>query len=89
MGLATTISQKTLDAFGIARPGGAAAAPIAKTAKDQSEVVRVIQSDLDAYYQRKQDARFKTILDDMKKTDIVRPSPAMETRSPRTSAARD
>jgi hypothetical protein len=72
MGLATTISQKTLDAFGIARPGGATAAPIAKTAKDQSEVVRVIQSDLDAYYQRKQDARFKTILDDMKKTDIVK-----------------
>jgi hypothetical protein len=72
MSLATAISQKTLDAFGIARPAGAAAAPIAKTAKDQSEVVRVIQSDLDAYYQRKQDARFKTILDDMKKTDIVR-----------------
>jgi hypothetical protein len=48
------------------------AAPIAKTAKDQSEVVRVIESDLDAYYQRKQDGRFKTILDDMKKTEIVR-----------------
>jgi hypothetical protein len=72
MGLATTIGQKTLDAFGITRPGGAAAAPIAKTARDQSAVVRIIQSDLDAYYQRKQDARFKTILDDMKKTDIVR-----------------
>jgi hypothetical protein len=75
MGLATTISQKTLDAFGIARPAGPAAAPIAtiaKTAKSQSEVVSIIQSDLDAYYQRKQDARFKTILDDMKRTDIVR-----------------
>jgi hypothetical protein len=72
MGLATTISQKTLDSFGIQRAGGEAAQPIAKTAKDQSEVVRVIQSDLDAYYQRKQDGRFKTILDDMKKTEIVK-----------------
>jgi len=72
MGIATSISQKTLDSFGIQREGGEAARPIAKTAKDQSEVVRVIQSDLDAYYQRKQDSRFKTILDDMKKTEIVR-----------------
>jgi hypothetical protein len=32
----------------------------------------VIQSDLDAYFQRKQDARFKTTLDEMKKTNIVR-----------------
>ena len=72
MGLATTISQKTLDSFGIQRPGDDVAKPIAKTAKDQSEVVRVIQSDLDAYYQRKQDSRFKVILDDMKKTEIVR-----------------
>jgi hypothetical protein len=72
MSLASTISQKTLDSFGIQRDGGDAAKPIAKTAKDESEVVRVIQSDLDAYYQRKQDSRFKVILDDMKKTDIVR-----------------
>jgi hypothetical protein len=72
MGLATDISQKTLDSFGIQRPGGDAAVPLAKKAKDESEVVEVIQSDLDAYYQRKQDSRFKTILDDMKKTDIVK-----------------
>ena len=32
----------------------------------------MIQSDLDAYFQRKQDARFKAILDEMKKTEIVR-----------------
>jgi hypothetical protein len=31
----------------------------------------VIQSDLDAYYQRKQDARFKTTLDEMKSSRIV------------------
>ncbi len=72
MGIASNISQKTLDSFGIERAEVAAAKPIAKTAKDQSEVVRVIQSDLDAYFQRKQDARFKTILDQMKKTEVVR-----------------
>jgi hypothetical protein len=72
MGLATTISQKTLDAFGIAKPAGEVAVPIVKKTKDQAEVVRVIESDLDAYYQRKQDNRLKVILDDMKKTQIVR-----------------
>ena len=72
MGIATTISQKTLDSFGSRNRAGEAAAPIEKKAKDQSEVVETIQSDLDAYYQRKQDGRFKTILDEMKKTDIVR-----------------
>jgi hypothetical protein len=72
MSLATNISQKTLDSFGIQRPAGEAAVPIAKKAKDESAVVEIIQSDLDAYYQRKQDAHYKTILDEMKKTDIVR-----------------
>jgi hypothetical protein len=72
MGLAGTISQKTLGSFGIQQSAGDEAKPIEKTAKDQSEVVRVIESDLDAYYQRKQDSRFKVILDDMKKTEIVR-----------------
>ena len=72
MKLATTIDQKTLDAFGIQDAPVQEASYIAQKAKDQSEVVRVIQSDLDAYFQRKQDARFKTTLDEMKKTDIVR-----------------
>ena len=72
MGIASNISQKTLDSFGIERAEVTAAKPIAKTAKDQSEVVRVIQGDLEAYFQRKQDARFKTILDQMKKTEVVR-----------------
>ncbi|HEX8296172.1 MAG TPA: hypothetical protein VF593_07715 [Chthoniobacteraceae bacterium] len=72
MSIASNINQKTLDAFGIERAPVKAAEPIAKTAKDQSEVVRLIQSDLDAYFQRKQDARFKVILTEMKKTEIVR-----------------
>jgi hypothetical protein len=71
MNIANSINQKTLDAFGIERAPMKAAEPIAKHAKDQSEVVSVIQSDLDAYYQRKQDSHFKTILDEMKKTEVV------------------
>ena len=72
MKLASNINPKTLDAFGIENDPVKAAEAIAKQAKDQSEVVRVIQSDLDAYFERKQDARFKTTLDEMKKTEIVR-----------------
>jgi hypothetical protein len=70
--LAGNIDQKTLDAFGIGNAPVQEASYIAQNAKDQSEVVRVIQSDLDAYFQRKQDAHFKATLDEMKKTDIVR-----------------
>ncbi len=72
MTIATNISQQTLHAFGIEHDPGKAAEAIAKRARDQSEAVRVIQSDLDAYFQRKQDSRFKTILADMRKTEIVR-----------------
>ncbi len=72
MKIATTISTTTLDAFGIERQPVKAVEPIAKRARDESEVVRLIQSDLDAYFQRKQDSRFKSILDEMKKTEIVR-----------------
>jgi hypothetical protein len=72
MSLASNINQKTLDAFGIERAAPPAAKPIAETAKSQSELVGVLQSDLEAYFQRKQDSRYKGILDDMKKTSIVR-----------------
>ena len=72
MKIASNINEKTLNAFGIERMAPPEAKPIAIHAKDQSDVVRVIQSDLNAYFQRKQDAKFKTILDEMKKTEIVR-----------------
>jgi hypothetical protein len=72
MKLASNINQETLDAFGIENEPMKEAGPITKKEKDQSEVVRVIQSDLDAYFQRKQDTRFKETLDEMKKTEIVR-----------------
>jgi len=70
--VATTIDQKTLDAFGIESAPVPDAEAIAKQAKSQSEVVGLIESDLDAYYQRKQDARFKATLDEMKKSEVVR-----------------
>ncbi len=69
--IAGNIDKQTLDAFGIQDVPVQAASYIADDAKKQSDVVRVIESDLDAYFQRKQDARFKTTLDEMRKTDIV------------------
>ena len=69
--VANHIGTETLDAFGVDHGTVPAAPPIAKQAKDQSEVVRVIESDLDAYAQRKQDAHFKHVLDEMHKTEIV------------------
>jgi hypothetical protein len=72
MTIASTINQKTLDAFGLGNTPPKAGPPLATAAKEQSDFVQLIQSDLDAYFQRKQDSRFKTILDEMKKTEIVR-----------------
>ena len=72
MQVANHISTETLDAFGVDHATVKAAAPIAKQAKDQSEVVRTIQNDLDAYSQRKGDAHFKNVLGEMRKTEIVR-----------------
>ena len=71
MALAKNISQKTLDSFGVEHDPVKAADAISKAAKDQSEVVGIIESDLDAYFQRKQDSRFKAILDEMRKSEIV------------------
>jgi hypothetical protein len=71
MKLASNIDQKTFDAFGIEDAPVPAAQPIADKARDDSQVVSVIQSDLDAYIERKQDPRFKTTLDEMKKSEIV------------------
>jgi hypothetical protein len=122
--LASGISQKTLDAFGVVRdqpgdsleqdvaavkvagreemagqllermgvkPDAAAAlkpkaepkpepepvfvttfAPEAfRKAKDQSALVKVIQSDLEAYFQRKPDQHFKKVLGEMKQIKVV------------------
>lgn len=76
MTIAGDLNQKTLNAFGLeaksapAEPAKAAAL-IATTQKANSSTVSVIQSDLEAFYQRKPDLRFRNILDQMKKTQIV------------------
>ncbi len=72
MQMANHISTQTLDAFGIGHDTTQAAVPIAHQAKDQSEVVRTLQNDLDAYSQRKADTHFKKVLGEMRKTEIVR-----------------
>ena len=77
MGIAGDVRQKTLDAFGLSKkdsPADPAKAEedIGKHEKDQSEVVRVIQSDLEAFYERKPDIHFRNILDQMKKTQVIK-----------------
>lgn len=76
MSIASMLNAGTLDAFGldkkrVAEKQASKAREVAVQQTDASSVLRVIQSDLDAYYQRKQDMRFKNILDQMKKTEVV------------------
>lgn len=76
MAIANTLNTETLSAFGLDKKKVAEmiakkSADVATQQTDESNVVRVIQSDLEAYYQRKQDMRFKNILDQMKKTEIA------------------
>ncbi len=76
MTVASDLNSKTLSAFGLERKDVTAEPAthvdaIAGREKDQSEVVRVIQSDLEAFYQRRQDEKFKNILEQMKKAEIV------------------
>lgn len=74
--MAADMNKETLGGFGLPKkavtgPVAARSSDVASRAKVESESVRVIQSDLEAYYQRKQDARFKNVLDQMKKVEIV------------------
>ncbi|MDF1657864.1 MAG: hypothetical protein P1U58_09640 [Verrucomicrobiales bacterium] len=46
-------------------------AGVAETVEDQSSRVYEIQSDLEAYYQRKQDVIYKNVLDQMKQSSVV------------------
>ena len=76
MSIAQSLNTSTLSAFGLDKssvqpPEAKASEEVSTRQVEQSSVVRVIQSDLEAYYQRKQDMRFKTILDQMKKTEVV------------------
>jgi hypothetical protein len=69
---AKDLNTKTLSAFGLEKQPVKEAAGIAEHEKGQSEVVRVIQSDLEAYYARKPEMHFKTVIGQMKETQVVK-----------------
>ncbi len=76
MGIASDLNTGTLTAFGLDKRKVAElekhkSDDIADKEVEQSNVVKLIQSDLEAYFQRKQDMRFKNILEQMKKTEVV------------------
>jgi hypothetical protein len=69
---AKDLNTKTLSAFGLERQPVKDAAAIAEHEKKQSEVVRVIQGDLEAYYARKPEMHFKNVIGQMKDTQVVK-----------------
>ncbi len=69
---AKDLNTKTLSAFGLERKPVKDAAGIAEHEKKQSETVRVIQSDLEAYYARKPEMHFKNVIGQMKETQAVK-----------------
>ncbi len=76
MGIASDLNTGTLGAFGldkrkVAETEAKKSVEIATKEVEQSNIIRLIQSDLEAYFQRKQDMRFKNIVEQMKKTEVV------------------
>ena len=69
---AKDLNTKTLSAFGLEHKPVKDAAVIAENEKTQSETLRVIQSDLEAYFARKPDMHFKNIIGQMKETQAVK-----------------
>jgi len=70
--VAKDLNTKTLGSFGLERKPVKDAADIAEHEKKQSELVRVIQSDMEAYYARKPEMHFKNVLGQMKETQVVK-----------------
>lgn len=76
MTIASDLNSKTLGSFGLERKDVLPAVAdqsgaIAGRAKSQSEAVSLLQGDLEAYFQRKQDMRFKNVFDQMKAAEVV------------------
>jgi len=69
---AKDLNTKTLSAFGLEKQPVKDAAAIAEHEKKQSEVVRVIQGDLEAYYARKPEMHFKNVIGQMKDMQVVK-----------------
>jgi len=77
MEIAEGLNSRTLDAFGLtvhdaAATATEAATEIATVAKDETQSVYLIQSDLGAYLTRKPDPRFDKLLQSMKDERVVR-----------------
>ncbi|MEM7146983.1 MAG: hypothetical protein AAF591_17765 [Verrucomicrobiota bacterium] len=72
LAIAKDLNAKTMTAFGLRKKPVPVAATIAEKAESESEVVRVIQSDMEAYFQRRPDMHFKNVLGQMKKMEVVR-----------------
>ena len=70
--VAKTLSQSSLPSFGLTPIPSPDAEALAQNAQVRSDFVKLIQSDLDAYNTRKQDDRFKKILLEMQKSEVVR-----------------
>ena len=69
---AQDLNTKTLSAFGLEKQPVKAATSIAEHEKRQSEIVRIIQSDLEAYYARKPEMHFKKVVSQMKEMQVVK-----------------
>jgi hypothetical protein len=72
MTAASDLSTKTLSAFGLEKEPVAEAEGIAEKQKQESETLRLIQSDLEAYYARKPEMHFKNVIAQMKQMQAVR-----------------
>lgn len=72
MTAASDLNTKTLSAFGLEKQPVKIATNIAEHEKKQSETVRVIQSDLEAYYARKPEMHFKNVIGQMKEQQVVK-----------------
>ncbi|MDF1812742.1 MAG: hypothetical protein P1V20_11030 [Verrucomicrobiales bacterium] len=76
LSIAKTLNDTITGGFGISRDRITAklqevAFDTAKAEEEESDKLYTIQSDLDAYYQRKQDLIYKNVLDQMRKSAVV------------------
>jgi len=69
---AKNLNTKTLGAFGLEKQPVKDAKDISEHQQQQSETLRVIQTDMEAYYARKPEMHFKNVISQMKETQVVR-----------------
>jgi hypothetical protein len=74
--VAKNLNETVLGGFGVSKERIAAKlqetiVEISKTEAEESDKLYTIQSDLDAYYQRKQDNIFKNVLEQMRKSSVI------------------